>query len=473
MVTLKVKMIRDKFCALFVSICFFLFCTVTPCQSFNIGEEREVGEKLLYSVRAAFPLIDDPDIVQYMNSLGESILDVAGVQYFKYHFFVIDNKDFNAFAAPSGLLFFHTGLIATMNSEDEFVSVLSHEIAHIVKRHLASRMEKGAYSSIASLGLALAAIAFGGAGTPILFAGALATGQSVNLHFSRQNEEEADLLAYQWMRKLGRDPQGQATMLESMRRIARYRSDQLPQYLVTHPNPEARLHTILSLLDVERDIVEGEKKTDNFNFLRFKYRILSQVKDEKSFRAYLASIISNPRATKLQKTMAKYGLSQIALNENDYGKSTKLLEEVMQLYPDKNILKVDKGVIEFEAGLNGRAESTLRAALDGDDKDMYAAFILAKLLKRTGRNTEAEQYFKDVMYDLPEYSKVYFELGQIASSNGLAGVSNFYLGKYHLYEGKLNYARSNLKIATKDSGLPKEMKKECETLLEKIKKIKK
>src|SRR5690606_10297344 len=104
----------------------------------------------------------------------------------------------------------------------------------------------GTYTSVASLGLALAGLAFGGAVAPLLFTGAMATGQSMNLHFSRQHEEEADLLAYGWMKKMQRNPEAQAKMLESMRRIARYRSDQLPQYLLTHPNPEARLGYIES-----------------------------------------------------------------------------------------------------------------------------------------------------------------------------------------------------------------------------------
>lgn len=474
MVTIQGRSIKKKIVSFFTSVLFFLFSTVSPCLSFNIGEEREVGEKLLYSVRSAFKLIDDPDITQYLTRLGQSVLDVAGIQYFDYHFFVINNKEFNAFAAPSGLLFFHSGVIATMGSENELVSVLAHEIAHIEKRHLASRIEKGKYTSVASLGLALAAVAFGGAATPALLTGALATGQSVNLHFSRQHEEEADLMAYEWMKRLGRSPEGQVKMLESMRRIARYRSEKLPQYLMTHPNPEARLHRIQSFMETESKQLEAlGDNTDNFEFLRFKYRILSQVKEAQSFRVFLASVISSDRSTALEKNMARYGLSQLAANENDYDKSMQLLEEVIKLYPEKNILKVDLGSVEFAAGLKTKAEMTLRKAIEQDATDMYATFLLAKLLNRSERGEEAEKYFKEVMYEFPEYSKVYFELGQIASGNGLAGVSNLYLGKYHLYEGKLSFAKFNLKAASRDKTLPEEMKKECEALLEKIKKLKK
>lgn len=473
MVEKSLKLSKKRTSVILLIILFTLFSSVSPSLSFNIGEEREVGEKLLYSVRSSFDLIDDPDITQYIANLGESVLDVAGVQYFDYHFFVIDNKQFNAFAAPSGLIFFHSGLIATINSEDELVSVLAHEIGHIVKRHLASRVEKGTYTSIASLGLAVAAVAFGGAAAPALLTGALATGQSVNLHFSRQHEEEADLLAYQWMKSMNRDPEGQARMLESMRRIARYRSEKLPQYLLTHPNPEARLHLILSLIDAENKNSQVNNNADDFAYLRFKYRVLSQVKESQTFRAHLASVASNSRATTIEKTMAKYGLSLIARKENDFDKSLQLLDEVIGEFPKETILKIDRGAVEFDAGMNSEAEITLRSALKEDETDMYGTFLLAKLMSRIGRLNEARKLLTSVTYELPEYSKAYFELGQIVTQQGKEGEANFYLGKYNLYEGKLAFARSSLKAASRDRTLPEDIKKEVNLLLEKIKNLKK
>jgi predicted Zn-dependent protease len=124
-----------KFLSWVLIITIFHLSTVVPLSAFSIGEERELGEKLLYSVRSAFDIIEDPDISQYINKIGQDVLEVTGVQYFDYHFFVINNREFNAFAAPSGLLFFHSGLISAMNSEDELVSVIAHEIGHIVILH--------------------------------------------------------------------------------------------------------------------------------------------------------------------------------------------------------------------------------------------------------------------------------------------------------------------------------------------------
>ncbi len=450
------------------------FGCISQVSAFSIGEERAVGEKLLYSVRSTFNIIEDPDIVQYINRLGQTVLSVTGVQYFNYHFYVINNKAFNAFAAPSGLIFFYSGLIATMNTEDEFVSVIAHEIGHIVKRHLAARVEKGKYSSIASLGLALAAIAFGGAAAPALLAGALATGQSMNLHFSRQHEEEADLLAYGWMKKLKRNPEAEVKMLETMRRIARYRSDQLPQYLLTHPNPEARLNYIESIFDIDKTAVNKNSiPTDDFQFLRFKYRILSKVKDIQVFKISLMRIVADNKSSKMKKNMAKYGLSQVARKENNYMESYNLIKTVIAAFPKKNILKTDLAIIEVERGQFIEAEQIFKEALKNDNLDMYAAFNLAKLLNRTGRKEEAKRYFKIVQLQLPEYPQIYFELGQIASDSHKNAIAQFYLGKYYLYEGKLHLAAFNFKNGLRNKKLPSDMKKESKMLLKKIKKLQK
>lgn len=460
-----------------VAMLAFVFTTVqtlAPAYGFNIGEERQVGEKLLYSVRSSFDLIDDPDITAYITDIGESVLEVAGIQYFDYHFFVIDSKDFNAFAAPSGLIFFYSGLIEAMNSEDEFVSVLAHEIGHIVKRHLADRIEKGKYSSVTSLGLALAAVAFGGAAAPALLTGALATGQSMTLHFSRQNEEEADLLAYGWMKKLNRDTEGQVKMLESMRRIARYRSDVLPQYLLTHPNPEARLDMVQSLIEVDRNNYRPlENSKDDFDFLRFKYRILAQASTSLTFRAKLGSILSKESTPPLQRDMANYGMAQLARVEKNFQQGRKIIDDLIEKYPAKTSLLVDKGVLELEAGNFSQAEKLLNTANEYNSRDMYAIYNLGLLFERTGKMKEAIEQFEILERELPQYAKVYFSLGKIYSNRKQTGLSQFYLGKYNLYEGKLDLAVSSFRVAVKDKNLPPEKEKELKQLLERIKRLKK
>jgi predicted Zn-dependent protease len=122
--------------------------------------------------------------------LGAKTLAVAGSQFFDYHFFVISNKELNAFAAPSGLIFFHSGLIETLESEEELVGVVAHEIGHVVSRHLADRISKNTKVSAAAMLGVLVGIAIGaGPLSEAIITGSAAAAHSAALSFSRLDEE--------------------------------------------------------------------------------------------------------------------------------------------------------------------------------------------------------------------------------------------------------------------------------------------
>lgn len=461
-----------KCVACVVAVLFFWVANISSVYGFTISEERELGEKLLYSVRSAFPLVDDPDITMYLTKLGQDVLEVAGIQYFDYHFFVVNSSEFNAFAAPSGLVFFYTGLISAMNSEEELLSVLAHEIGHVAKRHIAGRVEKGKIIGVASMAAALAALALGGGtATQALLTTSLAAGQSATLHFSRKDEEEADLMAYGWMQKLQRDPEGQAAMLRTMRRISRYRSEKLPQYLLTHPNPEDRLDYVEGLISGGEVAGGAFPAWDQFDFFRFKYRVMALTSDKSMFRAHLANIVSDSRSDVFSVTMAKYGMAQLERAENNTTRALSLLDEVIDVFPSQNILLTDKGAALYSAGKFREGIGVLEKAWRNDSTDLYAAYCLARCYFAVGEKGHAETLYKTVSYGLPEYSKIYFDLGKIAAENNKNSEASLYLGKYYFYEGKLKLASFSLKNAVKDGAVNSEVKAEAEKLLEQIKRL--
>jgi len=469
------KNLTQKSIAILVVISLIIVFPLRVSNAFTIGEERELGEKLLYAVRATFPIVGDPDIHQYINELGSEVLAVSGVQFFDYRFYVVKSDQFNAFAAPSGLIFFYTKLIESMNSEDELVSVLAHEIGHVVKRHLASRMQKGKIINFATMGLALASIAFGGGGAAAqaLLTGSLAAGQSAQLHFSREDEIEADLVAYKWMNDLHRDPYAQKEMLRTMRKITRYRMGQMPQYLLTHPNPEARLEYVEGLLAADRMIPLKKFDEKEFSFLRFKYRLMSMVKESNGARAYFVSEMSDSRSSDFEVTMARYGLSQLDRKENNLDRALNQLDKVIESLPEKNILNVDRAVILAEQGDLDQAEILLKKSVKNDPFNMFATYHLAQVMNRRGNSDRALQLFFDVTYDMPEFSQVYFEIGKILSEKGKNTESRFYLGKYNLYEGKLKLASSNFEQVVKNTNVDQKMKEESEKMLELVERLKK
>ncbi len=439
---------------------------VTSSFAFTVGDEREMGERLLYQIRLAFPLLDDPDITQYINELGAEVLEVAGIQFFDYHFNIIESSQFNAFAAPSGLIFFYSGLIEQMHHEDELVSVLAHEIGHVVARHIAKGMDKNMKVSVATSLLALASLALGvGAISQALVTGSLAAGQATNLYFSREAEEEADVLAYGWMKKMHRHPVGQEEMLRTMRRISRYTmGNNVPQYLLTHPNPAVRLDYVQSLVSYEEEELRKFPETDDFAFLRMKYRLLSIAKDGKHLRNLLMNHLADSSRAESDHIMLQYGLSQLDRMENNFDSSRKLLKQVIDYYPDRSILLVDLGLVEMQDGNKEKALELIQTAYERDRTDLWAVFQLARIWLALGNLQKSEKYLLELQKATPTYSKVYYELGNLKSLQGEGGVSSYYLGKFYLYEGKLRLARQSLSAAKDDKDLNVKYREDIENL---------
>ncbi|MDW7772425.1 MAG: M48 family metalloprotease [Desulfobulbaceae bacterium] len=464
---------KNKICTLLVAfLC--LLVAFQPAAALTIGEEREIGQKLLYTIRSHFKLLDDPDIAQYINNLGQKILAEAGPQYFDYHFFVVPSDEFNAFAAPSGLIFFYTGLIETMKTEDELLSVMAHEIGHVVSRHISSRSSKGGKVSAISMALALASLALGDPSLSAgLFTGFQAAGLSAELHFSRVDEEEADRLSYDWMKSLHRDPRAMESMLGTMRRITRYRSEQIPQYLLTHPNPEARLQYVQSLLDYEENKnMQEYRETDNFDFLRIKYRILISVKDQHKVRAYLANTLASSNNPE-DRAMATYGLALLQARELNFSQALENLAAVKKHFPDRTVLDIDTGILYLDSGENETGLALLEKAYQKEPENMYAAFHLARAYEKKGQVGLAESLYTRIVKVLPENSQVYFELGRIKAGSGRTGESNYYLGKYYLYEGKSELARDYFLQVKADSSVPHSLRQEAEELLSLIDELEK
>jgi predicted Zn-dependent protease len=430
----------------------------------TIGDERKIGEQLLYSIRKELPLLDDPDISQYINTLGNKVLKTVGPQHFDYHFYVVKSKQFNAFAAPAGLVFFYSGLIETVQNEDQLLSVIAHEIGHVVSRHIAQRMEKNTVVGAASLLMAIAGLAIGVPGlTPGIMMGSMAAGQAANLQYSREDEEQADRLSYGWMQQMQRNPQSLVDMLHAMRRITRYRlGTEVPQYLLTHPNPETRLGYVQSMLEGDqlKKREQNYKKTDNFDFLRFRYRVLIQSIDHDKLLLYCTNLLSSSTDSE-QRTMAHFGLALLDADDRNPEAALQHLAQVQDRYPQKNLLNIARAVI------------CLENAVRQDPNDLYGLYQLAKIESMRGNNNRAEQLLQRMVAVMPEYPQLYFELGRIEANRGNEGMAGFYLSKYNLYRGQEKLAKQYLLRAKKDTSIPEKYRNEAKMLLEKLKELEK
>ncbi len=439
--------------------------------SFTVGEEKKTGEKIQSTIRQEFNLLDDPDIDQYIDRLGREILEVAGPQYFDYHFFVINDKDFNAFAAPSGLVFINSGLIEAMDNEDELVGVMAHEIGHVVRRHIADSIDKGGKISMGTAALLLAGIALGGGDlSQAVIAGAVATGASMNLKFSRENEEEADRQAYRWMLQLDRDPNSLLSMLAKMRRIAILNIGNPPPYLLTHPAPDQRQGYVQDLLQSSPPPAGLISHRDDFHFNRIRYRTLVSTRDTSNLLPRLLKKAENDNE---EGWLARLGLALLYQQDGNYAKSRQYFTELIAHFPREPILKADLGVTCFREGKTAEAIKLLNEAHEADRQDAYTIFHLARALDETGQKVPALELYQSMLTITPTFARLHFYLGRALAANGQVGQSDYYNGMFSWLEGNIPTARFHLQKALENLSAQDPLREKTRNLLEKMKQIEK
>ncbi len=143
-----------------------------------IEGESAVGEKISNRVERYAPMVEDEEILAYVNDIGYKLAQFAGRDEFDYRFYVIMDDSLNAFALPGGKIFLHAGAIADSNSEAELAGLIAHELSHAVLSHGFQLVTQGNLTAnLAQF------IPFGGTAAQLLV-----------LNYSRDMERQADVL---------------------------------------------------------------------------------------------------------------------------------------------------------------------------------------------------------------------------------------------------------------------------------------
>ncbi|MGW8390464.1 M48 family metallopeptidase [Pseudoduganella sp. HUAS MS19] len=166
--------------------------------------ETQIGELVLARSRAESTLIEKGPAYEAVRAIGARL--TTGSR-FQYRWFVADNKQVNAFAAPGGVVVVNTGLIALASTPEELAGVLAHEVAHVERRHSLSQMIENV-GTVAALGMLLG-------DWSDTIAGSMAT-QLLSLKYSRNAELDADSYGMQRMIAAGIDPASMAAFFDKL-----------------------------------------------------------------------------------------------------------------------------------------------------------------------------------------------------------------------------------------------------------------
>ena len=116
---------------------------------------------------------------------------------------------------------------------------MAHEIAHVAARHMTKQATKSQIVNLA--GIPVGVILGGGMGGAVIRQGANFGIPAVFLHFTRQDESEADYLGVQYLYAAGYDPNGAISIFEKLESLEKKRPGTVARIFSTHPMDATRI----------------------------------------------------------------------------------------------------------------------------------------------------------------------------------------------------------------------------------------
>ncbi|MEA1991480.1 MAG: M48 family metalloprotease [Thermodesulfobacteriota bacterium] len=414
-------------------------------------------DKLLRMVESQVPLIKDPEIVGYVSGVGQKVLDQVDGKFFDYEFFVIQDAGLNAFAMPGGLVFVHTGLLEVIDTENELLCVLAHEVGHVHGRHIARRMERMQRINIATAAIAIAGLFLGqGQAGSAIFATSGALNASIALKYSRTDEEEADRRASQWICKAGYDPRGLLTVLKKMQKYRWLGTSAIPSYLSTHPGASERTTYLEDLWDRERCVQKFPEDRFRLKKLQVKSRVLTH-DPAVMIRHYKRELRATP-----DDMFSLYGLAQSLLAAREYDKALKAFDNLVSSTQERPKFKVDQGRAYFTAGKYQKAISIIGPYSKRHPGDSTARFFLARAYIEQGKPAKALPILKTLKQSWPDPASIYLQLGRCFAALEKQGEAHYYFYRHYKAIGNQQSARYHknkaLKLLPPDNELFNDLK---------------
>ena len=244
--------------------------------SMGTAQEQQEGLALLRQLRARRPMIEDPELADWINTLGQRLASRSPHRG-KLHFLLEKNNVINAYTLTGGVIVINSGLILSTQSESELAAVMAHEIAHVSQRHIA-RMQEESKSNPLMTGLGVLAGAAVASQSPdaaqAIVTGTMAMQAHQQIAFSQRAESEADRVGLRILASAGFNTEGMPYFLEKLERSESSAYGDITKYLRTHPMSIDRLSDTRSLLNQ----MPKHKPQDDlaYVFAREKLRVLSE-----------------------------------------------------------------------------------------------------------------------------------------------------------------------------------------------------
>lgn len=386
----------------------------------SLQQEKALGSAWLRSLRRQVKTFHDPLTYSYLTSLVFRLAPNSELSERDLKLVIVDSSTMNAFAVPGGVMGINSGLFIHSGSEQQFASVIAHEIAHLSQRHYARSLERQQKTTPLALAGLLASVIIAATTGSDAGIAALASTQALaiqsQLSYSRQNEQEADRIGIQTLFDSDMDPKAMPLMFERMLREARLYGNRPPEYLSTHPVTESRISD--SRNRAEQYPTKAYNEDLEFHLIRSRVLLHFSESNDSAVRYFRSAI---DQGNTYNKVASQYGLA-IALNKS--GKPDQALEVIDTLltsYPSRIIFVVAKAEIMENQGDIDDSIELLRKHLNRNPGNYAITWELSKQVAQRGQINdilEAESLLLNLTRAHPSEPKIWYTLAEI---NGEAG----------------------------------------------------
>lgn len=411
------------------------------------AEERRLGAAFMREVRALLPLVDDPEIDDYLNAVGSRLAAASDAPAQPFHFFVVAHDEVNAFAGPGGYIGINAGLVAATESEGELASVLAHEMAHVTQRHIARRFEQQERSSLPVLAGIVAAVLLGSQSPDLgqaAAAAALGSAVQTTLNFSREAEREADRVGMQVLARAGYDPRDMPAFLEKLQTSQRF-TRRPPEYLSTHPLTTSRIADLRAR--AEQSPAGGLEESLRYRLMRAKLEALSN-DDPELVLARFKDVVEDGEHG--DPSAAAYGVGLSLARAGAHDEAREVFARLMARHPAEVSLRIAAADNELAAGRNARSVELFAEAYEHYPNNRALVAGFAGALVRSRRSDEAlaliDTFARSQAMDHRLHrlaAEAYAQLGQTSRSH-------FSLAEHYYLSGQIDAAIYQLHLAAQD-----------------------
>jgi predicted Zn-dependent protease len=381
-------------------------------------QQARYGGMMLAQLRHYDYVLEDPLIDSWLDTLGSRLAANSDQPRQPFTFFMLRQREINAFATLGGYIGANAGLVLAAEREDEVAAVLAHEIAHVTQDHVLRAVERAQRDQLpvllAMLGAIVVAQSAGGNSSDDAAQAAIVTAmglaQQRQIDYTRSSESEADRIGIQTLSRGGYDVDAMAGFFATLQ--ARSRSNaanwygETPEYLRTHPVTTTRIseakERAMQIARAPQRRVDAGGMGDNpllpagfqvgggalsggtgqFDFARERLRVLTAETPSMALNEYERLAKAAPL-----DDAQRYGRALAKLRANRANEAAATFSALLQEHPGDRWITLALAEAEARSGEAESADARMEELLRQNPRNRAIALSYARILGE--RNTLA------------------------------------------------------------------------------------